>query len=207
MKRLLHCFALLVVAGGLVAFTALPAQTPDPLAIGAEAPLTDVELVGIDGETYTLGTHAGESGLLVMFTCNTCPYVHAWEDRYNAIAAQAEALGVGFIALNPNEKLRGDSESMAAMRARAEEMGYAFPYVVDADHRLADAFGATRTPEMFLFDDAMRLVYHGAIDDNAQDASAVQANYMMDALHALADGHTIDPAETRSVGCTIKRVS
>lgn len=190
----------------LAAFT----LNTDPLEIGSTLPMGDIEVATTDGETLTLAGSAGENGLLVMFTCNTCPYVHAWEDRFNGIAAQAEELGIGFVALNPNAALRGTTESMAAMAARAEEHGYTFPYAVDAENRLADAFGATRTPEVFLFsndEDGLRLIYHGAIDDNAKDLSAVKAHYLRDAMQALANGEAVAKPTSRSVGCTIKRVS
>jgi peroxiredoxin len=193
----------------LAAFTPVsPADDVEPLEIGAVAPMTDAPLVSTDGDTLTLAEAAGENGLVVMFTCNTCPWVEAWEDRYPVAANAAEELGLGFIALNPNEKLRdGGGESMAAMKERAEAKGYNFPYVVDADHKLADAFGATRTPEIFLFDSDMTLVYHGAIDDDARNPEAVENHYLMDAMKAMVDGETIAEPTTRSVGCTIKRLS
>lgn len=182
-------------------------STNDPLSIGSKAPLTNVALTGTDGRTYTLDGAKGRAGLLVMFTCNTCPYVHAWENRFNGIVAEARQRGINVLLLNPNEALRGTTESMDAMRARAQEKGYTAPYVVDAGHRLADAFGATRTPEAFLFNADLELVYHGAIDDNARDADAVEQTFLVDAIRAVAAGDAPAMAETRSVGCTIKRTT
>jgi len=91
------------------------------------------------------------------------------------------------------------------MKRRAQKQGYSFPYALDEDHKLADAFGATRTPEIFLFDSNMKLVYHGAIDDNANDASTVEATYAEDAIRELVAGSGISQQETKSLGCTIKR--
>lgn len=191
-------FALLVMA----AF----APSPPELEIGASAPMTGYEMTGTDGETYSLASLAGENGVLVVFSCNTCPYVMAWQDRYNALAETAAAHGIGMIAINSNEGQRDGADSMEAMQEHAAEHGYEFPYVVDTNHVLADAFGATRTPHVFLLDGEMKLVYRGAIDDSPRDASAVKDAYLMDALGALGAGKSIDMATTRSVGCSIKRL-
>jgi len=159
----------------------------------------------VDDETTTLAESKGENGLLVLFTCNTCPWVEKWEDRYDQIARRAGQIGVGMIALNPNAALRSGDESLAAMKERAADRGYTFPYAVDADNEIADAFGATRTPEIFLFDGELTLVYHGAIDDNARDATKVEAPFVMNALKAMSEGQEIAEPDTRSIGCTIKR--
>ncbi len=185
----------------LAAFTLI---RPEPLEIGAKAPMTDVEMQGVSGTSYSLEDVAGENGLLVIFTCNTCPWVKAWEDRYPQIAAQAEEQGIGLIMPNPNEAYRDNGDSMADMQARAEEQGYTFPYVLDEGAQLADAFGATRTPDVFLFNADMELVYRGAIDDNARDAEAVEERYLFDAMTAMVNGTEIEPQVTKSIGCTIK---
>lgn len=189
-----------------LALTAFTPRTSDPLPLGSKAPMTDVAMTDVSGDTHTLADLAGENGLLVMFTCNTCPWVKAWENRYNEVADAARANDIGVAFLNPNEAMRDGEESLEAMQARAEAQGYTFPYLVDENHALADAFGATRTPEAFLFDGDMTLVYHGAIDDNARDASAVEHRWLQQALGAVASGSDIETAETKSIGCTIKRV-
>lgn len=188
---------------GLVtlAFT-LPVE---PLPIGSTAPMTDYQMTATNGDVLTLAGTRGDNGLLVIFSCNTCPYVIAWQNRYNEIHAEAKRLGIGTVLVNPNEALRGDTESMDAMRAHAERYGYTIPYVVDTNHRLADAFGATRTPDVFLFDADLKLVYRGAIDDNARDAAAVEKSFLRDAMRTMAAGERITPDVTRSIGCTIKR--
>ncbi len=198
LKQILFATAAIVL---LTAFIQL-----DPaLEIGDKAPETDQEVVDTSGRTLTLEGIADDNGLLVMFTCNTCPWVAKWEDRYNALATLAQTNNIGMIALNPNERIRNRGESMEDMRKRAQKMGYNFPYALDQDHVIADAFGATRTPEIFLFDKNMTLVYHGAIDDNANDASAVEQTYAEDAINEMIQGTDIVVKETKSLGCTIKR--
>jgi peroxiredoxin len=176
----------------------------DKLEIGSPAPMTDVEMTDTDGRTHTLSDAAKENGLLVMFTCNTCPWVKAWEDRYNEVAEMAAEHDIGMVAVNPNAAIRNDGESMADMTARAEEKNYQFPYVLDEGAKLATAFGATKTPDLFLFNSDMKLTYRGAIDDSPRDASAVQERYIMTAMEAMANGSEIEPTVTKSIGCTIK---
>lgn len=196
-------FTILSICTALL-FTA-SSDLNDPLQIGDKAPLTNQRVEDTSGRTLTLAEVAGRNGLLVIFTCNTCPWVARWESRYNDISALAGSNNIGVIGLNPNERIRNRGESMADMKKRAQKQGYTFPYAIDKDHKLADAFVATRTPEIFLFDSNLRLVYHGAIDDNASDASQVEEAYVMDAIRAMVAGNEITTQETRSLGCTIKR--
>jgi peroxiredoxin len=177
----------------------------DALKIGDKAPQTTQKVEDTSGRTITLQDVADDNGLLVVFTCNTCPWVAKWEDRYNGMATLALTNDIGVIALNPNERIRDRGESMVDMKKRAQKQSYTFPYALDKDHVIADAFGATRTPEIFLFDADLKLVYHGAIDDNADDASAVEASYAEDAINQLISGNSINQQETKSLGCTIKR--
>lgn len=177
---------------------------PDRLEIGAKAPLTDVEVEDVSGEVLTLAKVAGENGLLVNFSCNTCPWVAAWEDRYNPIARLAEENGIGVIALNPNSAIRNRGESMQDMQERAESSGYEFYYALDKNSRLAEAFGATRTPDIFLFNSDMELVYTGAIDDNAKSAEEVEEPFLENAIRSMVAGKEISPNTTKALGCTIK---
>lgn len=188
------------------AFGSCQSDAQDMLKVGGDAPLTDVELKAVSGETITLGNVRGPNGLLVIFSCNTCPWVKKWEDRYNPISNMAEQRGIGMVALNPNEAYRGNGDSFEDMVKRAKEEHYSFFYAVDKNHKLADAFGASRTPEVFLFDKDMKLVYHGAIDDNAQSVENVENAYLKQAISNLANKKDISPANTKSLGCSIKRV-
>jgi hypothetical protein len=203
----MHRIAPLLAALVLAAFApALPSGLPSPLPIGSTAPQTDYAMTGVDGRTYTLADVAGEGGLLVIFGANTCPFVIAWQDRFAPLAERASRAGIGTVVVNSNEGFRNDDDSPAAMRAHAREHGYTVPYVIDENHVVADAFGATRTPEVFLFDGDMKLVYRGAIDDNARNPSEVTQPFLMNAIQTVAEGGTPEPQVTRSIGCTIKRV-
>ena len=197
----LRTTGLLALAALVLAAFTLPA---DKLSIGSAAPKTDVEMTETNGEVHTLAGAAKENGLLVMFTCNTCPWVKAWEDRYNDIAETAAEHDIGMIGINPNAALRDDGESMADMKARAKEKNYQFPYVLDEGAEVATAFGATKTPDLFLFNEDMELVYRGAIDDSPRDADAIEKRYIMTAMEALVNGQKIEPKTTKSIGCTIK---
>ena len=188
---------------GLIALTAF--RPTDPLPIGAPLPKGDVPLQDVSGKMISLKESLRENGLLVMFSCNTCPVVVENQQRTNSIGNYALGKQVGVVLLNSNEAGRNGAESLAAMKAYAKEQGYKFNYAVDKNNELADAFGANRTPECFLFDKQGKLVYHGAIDDNPQDAGSVQREHLKLAIDELVSGKDITKKKTRSVGCSIKR--
>lgn len=194
----------IILAFGIFAFLPVENEIAERLEIGEKAPLTDVEVTDVSGEVLTLSEVAGQNGLLVNFSCNTCPWVEAWEDRYNPIAELAEENGIGVIALNPNAAIRDDGESMADMRQRADASNYDFYYALDENAKIAEAFGATRTPDIFLFNSDMELVYTGAIDDNARSAEDVEHHYLKDAINNMVAGKEINPQTTKALGCTIK---
>ena len=175
------------------------------LEIGAQAPAQDLKMKDVNGKELALKDLKSKNGTLVIFSCNTCPFVVAWEGRYNEIADIAAKNGIKMVAVNSNEAYRDDEDSMEAMREHAKKQGYKFPYLLDKNSELADAFGATRTPHVYLFDKDMKLVYRGAIDNSAKDASAVTAPYLKNALQNLGAGKEIDPNSTKSLGCSIKR--
>jgi thioredoxin-related protein len=200
MKRI-STSLLLASAIGLVAFSI----ATDPLAIGSPIPKADHKLTDINGKETSLKSSMKENGLLVMFSCNTCPVVINHQSRTKAIAEYALSKNVGIILLNANEGARNGDESMDAMKAYAKEQGYNFTYAVDKNSELADAFGAVRTPECFLFDKSGKLVYHGAIDDNPQDAGNVSREHLKEAINESVGGKEVTVKKSRSVGCSIKR--
>jgi peroxiredoxin len=175
------------------------------LPIGSDLPKADVKMKDVSGKMVTLSDAKKANGLLVMFSCNTCPYVVKNQTRTVEIASYAEKNNVGVIILNSNEAYRSDDDSYEAMKAYAKEQGYKWSYVVDENSAMADAFGATRTPETFLFNKEGKLVYHGAIDNNPGDASSVSRKHLQVAIDELVTGKEISVNTSRSVGCSIKR--
>jgi hypothetical protein len=174
------------------------------LTLGERAPLADAKMKNVDGREIAIADVVGPRGVLVLFTCNACPWVRAWEERIVALGNTYRTREIGIIAVNANDPGVVAADGFDEMRARARERGFEFPYVVDATSDVARAFGATRTPEAFLFDATGVLVYHGAIDDNAEDAGKVEAHYLRDALDAVAGGRPVAVKETKALGCTIK---
>lgn len=199
MKKLMFAFAPLAIAASM-AFS-----IGDPLPIGSKMPKAETKMKDVSGKEVSMKDVAKENGVLVMFSCNTCPYVIKNQERTNEIAAYAAKMKLGVIILNSNEAQRGDDDSFEAMIEYAKDQKYKWSYVVDKNHEVADAFGANRTPECFLFNKNMTLVYHGAIDDNPSDASAISRHHLKEAINELNAGKEISVKESKSVGCTIKR--
>jgi peroxiredoxin len=174
------------------------------LEIGDALPSGDVRMKNVDGNEVTLAGAMGPKGLLVVFSCNHCPWVQRWESRIVDLGNAYSSKGVGVVAVNSNDTAEYPDDGFEPMQARAREKGYGFPYVVDATSDVARAFGASKTPEAYLFDAQGKLVYTGTIDDNAKDASAVTAPYLKDALDAVASGKPVATAKTKALGCSIK---
>jgi len=182
---------------------AKPAPPKGALSLGDAAPLSSVAMPGVDGAEHSIEGVKGEKGTLVIFTCNHCPYVKAWESRTVAAANMALDKGIGVIAINANDPEAHAEDGMEGMKARAEKTRMKYPYVVDQGE-VAKAHGAAKTPELYLYDADLELVYHGAVDDNSRSADAVEKTYLVDAIHALAAGEPIPNPETKALGCSIK---
>ncbi len=176
------------------------------LPIGADLPKKETGLKDVSGKDITLQSAVQKNGLLVMFSCNICPYVIKNQDRTVAIGNYALQNNIGVVLINSNEALRNDEDSYTAMQEYAKAQGYKWHYVVDKNSEVADAFGANRTPETFLFNKDGKLVYHGAIDDNPTDATAVQRNHLKEAINEMTTGKEVSIKTSRSVGCGIKRL-
>lgn len=180
--------------------------TPDELPIGATLPKTNVLLKDVSGKEVSLKDAKKQNGLLVMFSCNTCPYVIKNQPRTKEIAAYAMQNNIGVILINSNEGQRSSDDSFEAMKQYAKDQGYNWYYVVDKNSELADAFGANRTPECFLFTKDEKLVYHGAIDDNpGGEISEVGRKHLKEAINEMLASKEVSVKTSRSVGCTIKR--
>ncbi len=196
---------LLLLLTMVISFSAFSKTKVGNLEIGDKAVLTDVKMEDISGDKVSLKDAAKENGLLVMFSCNTCPFVLKWEDRYLEVKSWADRNDVGMVVLNSNHQKHQSSESLEAMAAHAKENNYNFNYLLDKESAIANAFGGQTTPHAFLFDNEMNLVYKGAIDDNYKSAEDVKATYLKDAISNLASGEKIAVTETKPVGCSIKR--
>jgi len=186
-----------------IAALATPAFA-DHLPIGAKPPQADVSMDAHTGALVTLAKAKGKLGTLVIFTCNHCPWAKAWETRIAAIGNAAQKQGFGVVAINPNDAKKVPEDNMDAMKVRAKELKLEFPYAVDATSGIAKAFGATKTPEVFLFDANDKLVYYGAIDDNAEKPAEVKHKFLEEALAAVAAKKPVPTAETKAIGCGIK---
>jgi len=195
------------IATIIILFLGLNSYSQIPvLNIGDKLPKSDVVMQSAtNGEKYALEKLKGENGLLVIFACNTCPFVLAWEDRFPEVNTIAKSNKVGFAIINSNYLKRNGDDSFAEMQKHAGNSKYQWPYLIDDESVVANAFGAQTTPHVFLFDKNLKLVYKGAIDDNYKDKSAVKEFWLKDALTSLGEGKEIALKETRNLGCSIKR--
>lgn len=173
------------------------------MALQLGKPLVDFKLPGVDGKTYTPSDFADKPVLVVAFWCNHCPYVRAYEDRTIALAKEF-ADRVAFVAINANDAVKYPEDSFQNMQARAKEKAYPFPYLHDESQEVARAYGATRTPEFFVFDQSRTLRYHGRLDDNWENPFEVKQQYLRDALNALLNEQEPPVTQTEPVGCTVK---
>jgi len=194
-------FFLVVITAVITAFT----TAPEGLPIGADMPRADIKMKDVSGSLISLKEAATQHGLLVMFSCNTCPYVIKNQGRTKAVCNFAKEQGLGVIILNSNEGGRSNGESLAEMQAYARQQDYKWYYALDSDNVLADAFGANRTPECFLFNKDGKLVYHGAIDDSPADIGQVKRTHLKQAITEMLQGGDVSVKESRSVGCSIQR--
>jgi len=168
---------------------------------------TDFELENIDGKMVSLSDFKDAKGFIVVFTCNTCPYSVAYEDRIEALNKKYASQGYPVIAIMPNNTKIKPGDNMEAMKARAKAKGFTFPYLMDEGQKIYPQYGATKTPHVYILEKTKKgniVKYIGAIDDNHQDASAVNNKYVEDAVDALLSGQEIKEKQTRAIGCSIK---
>lgn len=178
------------------------------LNIGDKAPLTNVKMQDVSGNEYSLADLKKDNGLLVVFSCNTCPFVIGWEDQYTLLSKIGERNKIGMVLVNSNEAKRQGEDSMAEMKKHFADAGYDMPYVIDEDSKLADAFGANTTPHVYLFDGDMKLVFKGSINDKYEQKDKVATQFwLQNAMAKLGIGDVagIEPKETKNLGCSIKR--
>lgn len=172
------------------------------LKIGS--PLPGFNLPAVDGKNYSSSVYKDRKILVVIFSCNHCPYVQAYEERIINIQNQYGNKDVQIIAISSNDAVKYPEDSFEQMKLRSDQKQFNFPYLYDEDQSIAKSFGATHTPEVFVFDEVRKLAYHGKIDDNWQDESSIKSSYLKNAIDELLAGKEISVPETFSIGCTIK---
>ncbi|NND09435.1 MAG: thioredoxin family protein [Saprospiraceae bacterium] len=199
MKKMIYFSGLFLVSVLAMSMSLLPGtayQVGDVVA--------DFELKGVDDKMISLSDYMGDGGLILVFTCNTCPYAQLYEDRLIELHQTFAERGFPVLAVNPNDPISKPGDGFAQMKQRATEKEFPFPYLFDADQIVFPKFGATRTPEVFLLDANRVLRYTGAIDDNPKDAASVQKAYVREAIEAIQNGNSPEPTKTKAIGCGIK---
>ncbi|WP_114748084.1 thioredoxin family protein [Pleomorphovibrio marinus] len=180
-------------------------QAQDGYQVGDKA--SDFKLKNVDGSYVSMGDHDDAEGFLVIFSCNTCPYVVAYEDRMIALHNQFAPKGYPVIAINPNDDGASPGDSFEKMKERADAKNFPFAYVYDETQETTKEYGATNTPQVYLLEkdgNDYIVKYVGAIDNNYQDASSVTKKYVEDAMEAVLTGDEVPEKKTKAVGCTIK---
>ena len=172
----------------------MPAGTPAPT----------FDLPGVDGRSYALAAFADAPVLVVIFTCNHCPYARAVEDRLIALQRDYQARGVRLCAINPNDDKAYPDDAFPAMVERAQQKGFNFPYLRDESQQVARAYDAACTPDIFVFDQSRKLVYNGRLDDNWQQPDKVQRHDLRRVLDLTLEGRPLDFEPVPSMGCSIK---
>jgi peroxiredoxin len=171
------------------------------LALGSQA--VDFHLKSVDGKHYRLGDFADKKAMVVVFSCNHCPYVQAYEDRMVKLQHDYSGKGVTLIAINSNYDHDYPEDSYEKMVERSKEKGFNFPYLRDEAQDIARKYGAICTPHVFAFDQNRTLQYKGRIDDN-RNPGEVKTHDLSNALDAILQGRRPTVQETRPFGCSIK---
>jgi thioredoxin-related protein len=196
---------LIITVFSVFSFSFIKESSLLDVGLNAPLPMADEKMKDVSGKEVTLNSAKSGKGILVIFSCNNCPYVKMSEVRMKSVFEECKKHGIGCIIINSNESERGESDSYPEMVKYAASQGYTFPYVMDINSKLADAFGATKTPEYFLFNSS-GLIYKGALDDNIKEPEMVKDGYLVNAITALINNEKPKIQETKSVGCSIKRI-
>lgn len=196
-------FSILVPA--IAALISLSPQAATGYAVGDE--VKNFTLNNVDGKPVSLNDYASQEGVIVVFTCNHCPYAKAYETRVMELDKKYKTNGYPVLAINPNDPVREPDDSPENMKKRSAEMDYSFPYLFDVSQQVAKDFGATRTPHVYLLksnNGKFTVEYIGAIDDNTDEPAAVKTKYVENAIKSLKTGEKPAVNYTKAIGCTIK---
>ncbi|NBR14645.1 MAG: thioredoxin family protein [Flavobacteriales bacterium] len=203
MKNLLGLFCMLLIIN----------STFGQLKLKDKATFSGVKMQNTQGESISLNDAKREKGLIVVFSCNTCPFVvgtpdfPGWERQYNDLYALATKNNIGFVVVNSNEGKRANVDSFEEMVKHAQEKGYQMPYLLDEKSELANAFGAKTTPHVFFFNGDMSLIYMGSIDNIWDNKRTSDIPYLPNAIQAQSEGKKLKPNSTPPKGCSIKRLN
>lgn len=205
MKKLFKFLPLVLAVLAISAFTVNKAVVEPGYKVGDIA--DDFKLKNIDGKMVSLSDYKDAKGFIVTFTCNTCPFAVAYEDRIIALDKKYASKGYPVIAIMPNNTDIKPGDNLDAMKERAQSKGFTFPYLIDSEQSVFPKYGATKTPHIFVLEKTKKgnvVKYIGAIDDNYKDAEAVTTKYVEDAVDALLAGKEVEQKETKAIGCSIK---
>lgn len=180
----------------------ISASTPIGYSVGDIA--EDFSLKNVSGDTVSLSDYKDAKGVIVIFTCNHCPYAQLYEQRIIDLHRNFAPLGYPVVAINPNSPIIAPEDSFEKMQERARTKHYPFAYLFDEAQTVFPKFGATRTPHVFLLDENRAVRYIGAIDNNAEAPNSSTKRWVENAVNALIAGKSPDPFSTKSVGCTVK---
>ena len=170
---------------------------------------TDFSLPNVDGDMVSLGDFKDVKGFIVIFTCNTCPYSVAYEDRIIALDKKYKSRGYPVIAINPNDPAAIEGDELADMKIRTVEKGFTFPYLQDVGQHVYPQYGATKTPHVFVLqkEDEKNIVrYIGAIDDSSRNPKNVTKRFVEQSVDGLLAGKTLTITRTKAIGCSIKKL-
>jgi peroxiredoxin len=176
-------------------------------AYGPGDTATDFNLIGTDGNKHSLTAQSNAKGFIVVFTCNHCPFAKLYEDRIIALDKKYKTLGYPVVAINPNDTAQYPEDNMENMKIRAAEKGFTFPYLWDETQTVAKAYGAEKTPHVYILqrsEGKLLVKYVGAIDNNSKDAAAADQKYVENALDQLLAGKEVAVKSTKAIGCSIK---
>ena len=191
----------------MILFNTSYSQKIQSIEIGDYFPKSHINypMKSVNGEDQRVSQHLNKNGLILIFTSNSCPFVVAWEDRYEIIENLCQKYNLDMLYINSNHNRRDGVDSYKAMQNHYKKMGYTFNYLLDERSELANVLGAKTTPHVFMFDKSSKLIYKGSIDDNYESATEVKNFYLKDAIISLITGKKIEVSQTKAIGCSIKR--
>ena len=204
-KHILTFF--LVAAVGILAITSFKSNDTNEDGYGIGSVAADINLMNTDGTMVTYDSFPDADGFIVIFTCNTCPYAVASEDRIIALDAEFKSQGYPVIAINPNDPAVQPDDTFELMQEKAANKGFTFPYLFDSSKTVYAEYGAKKTPHVYLLqkENGKKIVkYIGAIDDNVRNGDAVKDRFLANAVNELIQGKEVSVKETKAIGCSVK---